>query len=70
MQPWLVRRQRWTGIGIDRRLVPPPRVPAYCMSPSKKSLTRRANHRHISIIAEIAKARAGKLAAGFFIGDR
>jgi hypothetical protein len=30
-------------------------------------LTRRANHRHIFIIAEIAKARAGKPAAGFFI---
>jgi hypothetical protein len=34
---------------------------------SKKNLTRRANHRHIFIIAEIAKARAGRPAAGFFI---
>jgi hypothetical protein len=30
-------------------------------------LTRRANHRHIFIIARIKKARAGKPAAGFFI---
>jgi hypothetical protein len=29
-------------------------------------LTRRANHRHIFIIARIQKARAGKSAAGFF----
>jgi hypothetical protein len=33
----------------------------------KNSLTRRANHRHIFIIAEIKKARAGKSAAGFFV---
>jgi hypothetical protein len=29
-------------------------------------LTRRANHRHIFIIARNLKARAGKPAAGFF----
>jgi len=32
-----------------------------------KNLTRRANQRHKAfIIARISKARAGKLAAGFF----
>jgi hypothetical protein len=34
--------------------------------PSEKNLTRRANHRHIFIIARSSKARAGKPAAGFF----
>jgi hypothetical protein len=35
--------------------------------PLKKDLPRRANHRHIFIIAKIENvARAGKLVAGFF----
>ena len=38
---------------------------ANCMSLFEKRLTRRANHRHIFIIARITKARAGKPAAGF-----
>jgi hypothetical protein len=33
-----------------------------------KNLTRRANHRHIFIIARIAEPGAGKPAAGFFNG--
>ena len=32
-----------------------------------RKLTRRANHRHIVIIAEITNARAGKPAAGFLL---
>jgi hypothetical protein len=32
----------------------------------EKKLTRRANHWHLFIIAEILRARAGKPAAGFF----
>jgi hypothetical protein len=35
----------------------------------KKGLTRRANHRHIFIIAESKKPRAGKSAAGFFVSE-
>jgi hypothetical protein len=30
-------------------------------------LTRRANHRHIFIIAKVMQARAEKSAAGFFV---
>lgn len=53
------RRHRFRG--LNRTGLYPGHRP-----PQRRHLTRRANHRHILIIAGISKARAGKPAAGFF----
>jgi hypothetical protein len=43
------------------------RLPAAIRTFARANLTRRANHWHTDIIAEIIRARAGYPAAGFFL---